>query len=269
MWLALPAVAIAVAGRQWMIAAIATAALIAGLIVQVPYYLAAAAPPGRDRLIVLQANLMLGSADPAALIRIIREDGVDLLAAQEVTAAEQERLGAAGIGSVLPYSYTEPAGGGRGRAIWSRYPLADPVSVPGFALGVLHARVSTPYGNLTFVAVHLQPPYPYPPAEWLAETARLRGLLRQLPAPTIVAGDFNATVDHVQFRRLLGDGYADAARQAGAGYLATYPADRWYGPLIAIDHVLTRGAAAASLRAVGLQGSDHRGLLARIVVNGR
>ena len=66
-----------------------------------------------------------------------------------------------------------------------------------------------------------------------------------------------------QFRRLLTHGYADAARQAGAGYLASYPTDRWYGPVIGIDHVLVRSAAATSVRTVDLPGSDHRGVLAR------
>jgi endonuclease/exonuclease/phosphatase (EEP) superfamily protein YafD len=264
MWLAVPSVAVALAARQWILAGIAAAALLLGLIIQVPYYLAAAATPGPARLTVLQANLKLGSADPAALVRIVRADRVDLLATEELTTEEQRRLRNAGIDSLLPFQYTEPAEGGRGRGLWSRYPLGAAAGVPGFPLGVLQARITAPSGTLTFVAVHLQPPYPYPPGEWVAETARLHSLLRQLPGPTIVAGDFNATVDLVQFRHLLADGYADAARQAGAGYLATYPADRWYGPLIGIDHVLTRGAVATSVRTVALPGSDHRGVLAQI-----
>jgi endonuclease/exonuclease/phosphatase (EEP) superfamily protein YafD len=81
----------------------------------------------------------------------------------------------------------------------------------------------------------------------------------------VVAGDFNATVDHAQFRDLLDHGYSDAAEQSGAGYLPTYPNDRWYGPLIGIDHVLVRGMRAGSVDTYGLPGSDHRALLARLV----
>ncbi len=77
----------------------------------------------------------------------------------------------------------------------------------------------------------------------------------------MVAGDFNATVDHAQFRALLTDGYHDAAEQCGAGYLASYPADRWLPPLIAIDHLLTKHATATSAATVALPGSDHRGIL--------
>lgn len=121
---------------------------------------------------------------------------------------------------------------------------------------------------MTFVAVHLLPPYPYPSGEWLAEIDRLRGVLAGLPTGdrVVVAGDFNATDDHVQFRRLLSGGYVDAADQSGAGYLATYPADRWFGPVVAIDHVLTRGGTATSLDSLGIAGSDHRGLLSHVVL---
>jgi endonuclease/exonuclease/phosphatase (EEP) superfamily protein YafD len=85
--------------------------------------------------------------------------------------------------------------------------------------------------------------------------------------PMIVGGDFNATPDTVQFRTILGAGFADAADQAGAGSTRTYPADRWYPPLIAIDHVLSRnGPVATDLRTVAIKGSDHRALVVRVAV---
>jgi endonuclease/exonuclease/phosphatase (EEP) superfamily protein YafD len=71
----------------------------------------------------------------------------------------------------------------------------------------------------------------------------------------------------VQFRRILAGGFADAADQAGAGYTRSYPADRWYPPLIAIDHVLTRnGPVATAVDTVTVEGSDHRSLVARVAV---
>jgi endonuclease/exonuclease/phosphatase (EEP) superfamily protein YafD len=94
-------------------------------------------------------------------------------------------------------------------------------------------------------------------------------VLDGLPAgrPVIVGGDFNATPDVAQFRSVLRTGFADAADQAGAGMTRTYPADRWFPPLIAIDHVLTRGGAVATgVQTVSISGSDHRALLARIAV---
>ena len=38
----------------------------------------------------------------------------------------------------------------------------------------------------------------------------------------ILAGDFNATADHAQFRQLLKLGYRDAATEAGRGLIPTW-----------------------------------------------
>jgi endonuclease/exonuclease/phosphatase (EEP) superfamily protein YafD len=148
--------------------------------------------------------------------------------------------------------------------MWSRYPLSDQHNLPGYQLGVLTATVATPGPDATFVAVHLLPPYPYASDEWRTELGHLHAALGRLPdrGPVLVAGDFNATTDHAQFRALLDHGYVDAADQTGAGYLPTYPNDRWYGPIIGIDHVLTRGSVVPDdVQTLGLSGSDHRALL--------
>jgi endonuclease/exonuclease/phosphatase (EEP) superfamily protein YafD len=115
----------------------------------------------------------------------------------------------------------------------------------------------------------LVPPYPYESFVWRTEIARLHTLLDRLSSdgPVAVAGDFNATTDHAQFRALLDPGYRDAADEAGAGYLPTYPNDRWYGPVIGIDHVLIRGGlSATSAATLDLPGSDHRALLVGLFV---
>lgn len=270
MWPAPIGTLLAAGVRRWILAVIAGLTTVLAGVVQIPDYVATAAPASGTTLTVMQANLAVGSADPATVVRLVRDRRVDLLATEELTTGEQRALIRAGLADALPHRYTAPLpDGGGGLGIWSRFPLSDEANLPGFQLGVLHAEVALP-GRipLTFVAVHLLPPYPYAPGEWLSEIDRLRGVLAGLPAAdrVIVAGDFNATDDHVQFRRLLTGGYADAADEAGAGYLPTYPTDRWFGPLAAIDHVLTRGATATSLDTFGVAGSDHRILVAHIVL---
>ena len=105
---------------------------------------------------------------------------------------------------------------------------------------------------------------------WRSDIARLPAVLHALSrdaAVVVVGGDFNATPDTKQFRSVLRSGYTDAADQAGAGYTATYPADRSFPPLIAIDHVLANGGAVATgVRSVSIRGSDHRGLSVRLAV---
>ena len=266
MWAAPVGLLAAVALRRWWTGGAAALVTVTVLAVQVPANLSDAGDRSGPRLVVLQANLKVGAADPAALTRIVRRNHVDVLATEELTPVEQQRLLAAGLPRLLPYHYLRPlAGGGGGLGLWSRYRLRDVQDVPGFWLGVLRAAVDLPVAPAaTVLAVHLTPPYPYSPDRWRREIARLRDVLPR-SGPVIAAGDFNATTDHVQFRNLLAHGYDDATEQAGAGYLPTYPNDRWFGPVIGIDHVLVRGGIAADRAdTLELPGSDHRGLLVRV-----
>ena len=76
--------------------------------------------------------------------------------------------------------------------------------------------------------------------------------LRALPPATpdgrlrILAGDFNATLDHAELRRILDTGYQDAAAQVGAGLHGTWPRDRAFPPPVTIDHVLADDASASA-----------------------
>ncbi|MCW2523700.1 MAG: hypothetical protein JWO63_2035 [Frankiales bacterium] len=266
LWAAPVAVILLAIVRRWRLLAAATLVLVLAIIGQAPLYRSSGHPAVGTPLNVLQANLRIGSAEPASLVRMVQDRHVDVLMSEELTPEERDRLVSAGLAALLPYRFDAAlAGGGGGLAIWSRYPLSAEQNFAGFELGVLQARIQlSPTETATVLAVHLLPPYPYPPREWLAELKRLRPILAAAaanPAPVIVAGDFNATTDHPQFRALLGHGYSDAAEHTGAGYLASYPADRWFPPLIAIDHVLTSGASAESARTLDLPGSDHRALL--------
>jgi endonuclease/exonuclease/phosphatase (EEP) superfamily protein YafD len=266
MWAAPIGLGCALVVRRWILLSVAGVVLVLVLLVQVPPNIADGFAVSGAPTNVLQANLHVGAADPGTVVRLVRDHHVQLLATEELTDAEQGRLVAAGLPRLLPYRFsaTLPNGGG-GLAIWSRYPLRMEHNLPGYELGVLTAQVERPGAPFTAVAVHLLPPYPYPSGEWRTEIAHLHTMLDGLAAAqVIVAGDFNATVDHAQFRALLDHGYADAAEQSGSGYLPTYPNDRWYGPVIGIDHVLSRGLHAGSVRTFDLPGSDHRALLAQL-----
>jgi endonuclease/exonuclease/phosphatase family metal-dependent hydrolase len=115
--------------------------------------------------------------------------------------------------------------------------------------------------------VHAAPPKP----PWSpGATARWRSQLSALPAPGagphILAGDFNATLDHAQFRRLLRRGYVDAASQAGNGLSPTWgPQPSRRPTLLAIDHVLIdRRSTVVTTSAHWLTGTDHRALYAEL-----
>ena len=97
--------------------------------------------------------------------------------------------------------------------------------------------------------------------------------LRALPPATprgdvrILAGDFNATLDHAELRRVLDRGYADAADTVGHGLRATWPSDRRFPPPVTIDHVLAdERCGVRDLEVIDVPGSDHRAVLAELVL---
>ena len=125
--------------------------------------------------------------------------------------------------------------------MWSRYPITQSSTAPGYSFEIVLTRVAVPglATQPTFVGAHMAGPVPSA-RDWSHDIDAFPATLRALTAanpsgPIIVGGDFNATWDTAQFRRLLRDGYGDAAEQSGSGYTRSYRADVWYGPFIAID----------------------------------
>jgi endonuclease/exonuclease/phosphatase (EEP) superfamily protein YafD len=257
--------------RRWLAALLAAGLTVATVAVQVPYYVGNDAPEGVS-VRFMSANLRYGHADPEAVARLARERA-DVLAVQELTPDEADRLEAAGIDRDFPHRALQPQDGPAGVGIWSRYPIVGSSPFEGFWLGLLTAQVRIPdiAANATVVATHMSAPWPEPIKGWRDDIARFATALQQIatstPGAVMVGGDLNATVDMREFRRLLHDGYRDAAEQAGAGLTRTHPADIVVPPVFAVDHILTRGCTATSVRTLTVPGSDHRALIARIVVH--
>jgi endonuclease/exonuclease/phosphatase (EEP) superfamily protein YafD len=217
---------------------------------------------------VLTANLLVGRAMAEAVVELTCRKHADALFVQELTDDAEAGLRQAGLGDLLPYRVTQPVPYGTRGSIYARYPLrGGPPAAPRSAARCT-ARLDLPSGQFVYLAcIHAAPPKP----PWSpGATARWRSQLSALPAPgdrpLILAGDFNATLDHAQFRRLLRRGYADAASQAGNGLSPTWGPQPGRRPaLLAIDHVLTdRRCAVLSTSAHLLPGSDHRALYAEL-----
>ena len=260
--------------RAWTLAGVAGLVLAVCIAAEAPLFVSEPAPRNGVRLVVMTSNLRLGLADPSSLRRQVIDHHVDLLMLEELTTRAVARLTAAGLGSVLPYRALAPGPGPVGVGLWSRYPLRDVRHPSGFVFNVVVATVAAPQRSVpvTVMVTHLTGPWPGPATAWFRDIKRLSSVLRELAqarpsAPVLVGGDFNSTLDNAQLRAVLTNGYRDAAEQAGAGITATYPADAWYPPLIAIDHVLTRNAVATSAKTLRIRGSDHKALLAEVVLS--
>ncbi|WP_324194465.1 endonuclease/exonuclease/phosphatase family protein [Nocardia blacklockiae] len=246
-------------------AAVAIVVVAAALWTLAPLYAGRSSAADGPGVTVLQSNLLFDGADPAALVEQVRARNVTVLTVDELTPAAVEALGRAGLDELLPHRFLSPGRTATGTGIWSAHPLSETVEYDGFVLNQLSATAAVPgVGPVTVYAFHPVPPI-FGTRQWGDELARLRAILDRAPdRPAIVGGDFNATYDHAQFRALLTGRFHDAAEQSGAGYLATYPTDKRWPPLIGIDHILVAGGRAGGVDTVSLPGADHRALVARI-----
>jgi endonuclease/exonuclease/phosphatase (EEP) superfamily protein YafD len=269
-------IALALALRQWWAAAAATVVALVLAACVLPRWMADSdAVPAGDTgptIRVLSANLRVGEGDAATVVRLVREQRVDVLALQEFTPEAQQDLAAAGLDALLPEHALVPWQGVAGSAIYSRFPLRDDGGRenPG---GFRQARATLMVPGSA--AVLMESVHPVAPTSRAATPYLLAGLSAE-PAATpdgpvrVLIGDFNATLDHVALRRLLDTGYRDAASVVGQGLTPTWP---FYGPRIelypkiTIDHVLADPRVGVNRVAVfPVPRSDHRAVLAELVL---
>ena len=216
------------------------------------------------RLRVLTANLYFGRGDAEVVVSRVRQGSVDVLFLQELTADAVTRLKQAGLDDLMPHTQLDLRGGSRGSGIYSRFPLTEGPAVAPTHMAQPTALLELPNGDtVELVGVH-----PVTPQLGRGGSVAWRTELGTLPPPgdlpRVLAGDFNATLDHAAFRDVLRLGYADAGRRAGKALTPTWgPPGR--GPLFTLDHVLVSRACAILDYAVYLvPGSDHRAVLAEI-----
>lgn len=253
--------------RRWVLTIVAAVLCSVMLIVMMPRFLGpekAGVPSVSVR--VLTANLSLGQADPTAVVALAR-DTADVLVVQELSPGLAAAMVRAGLDGVLPHRSIDPRKYADGIGIWSRYPIADAQAVTGHAMPMRIARIQVPGVVIapTVLAVHLAAPWVQPLQYFRDDIARFPTTLQAVArnagsGAVIVAGDLNSTYDLRPFRRLLDEGYRDAAEQAGAGLALSFPSRPWYGPVFGIDHVLVRNSTATAAKTVPVPGSDHRGL---------
>jgi endonuclease/exonuclease/phosphatase (EEP) superfamily protein YafD len=260
-------------GRHWILAVAATGLTVAAFAVQLPLYLhSTSGRMANVEVRLMSANLYEGMADPDPLVRSAREQA-DVVAVQELTPQEADRLSRAGLDTTFPYRWLEARDGPGGVGMWSRFPIETPRRIGGYTFAFLtaHIQVAGVSTDPTVVVAHVAGPWPLPIDDWRRDFDRLPVTLSEVgeqagAGSVIVATDLNSTTDMRPFRALLRNGYRDAAGQAGAGIKPTFPADSRLPPLVVIDHILTRNCTATSLRTLKIPGSDHRGLVATISI---
>jgi len=259
--------------RRWVLTIVAALLSLVVVGVQMPRYLGPEKSAATSVSVrVLTANLGLGQADPKAVVELA-SDIADVLVVQEMTPGLAAAMVRDGLDGVMPHRSIDPRNNANGIGIWSRYPIADAQAVSGYQMPMLSAQIRMPgvRFDTTVLAVHLAAPWVQPLQYFRDDIARFPTTLQAAAlnagsGAVIVAGDLNATYDMQPFRRLLDEGYRDAAEQAGAGLTRSFPSRPWRGPVFGIDHVLVRNCTATAAQTVPVPGSDHRGLFTVIEI---
>lgn len=237
---------------------------------------ATASDSAHGELTVVAWNTQGGAASPASIARLVSETGADIVSLPETDEFAVEEAAALLAAEGHPMTAHTTHGETGYSDIPTSVLIADGLgdyevdeeagSTPGLPSVVLRPSDGT---GPTIVAAHPFPPLPWGMGAW---RAGLEWVADQCDAPdVIVAGDLNATIDHLSG---LGDGNAligschDAALAAGGAAVGTWPAS--VPPWLAspIDHVLTGSAwsvrAASVVTTVDDAGSDHRPIVAEL-----
>ncbi|MEE6294948.1 endonuclease/exonuclease/phosphatase family protein [Georgenia wangjunii] len=226
------------------------------------------AEPGAADITVLTLNTY-GGASSAEEVAVAAVDvGADVLTLPETAADDAARVAAliASSGGPTFQVFVRTSGGWDARSTallvserLGRYAEAEG---PGTTLGSVRAEPVDGAGPV-LVAVHPVAPVAEAMEEWEADLEAVMEVCRATPG-VIVAGDFNATLDHGPMRDA--GACVDGAVAAGVGGVATWPARLPALVGTTIDHVLVDGGAFDVVDGAVLEvgGSDHRAVAVRM-----
>ncbi len=211
---------------------------------------------------LLTANVLVGGASPEEFIATVTNVDPDIIVMQELRGDFLDPLRADTRMNAYQWRTEDWPGTERGTVVWSRWPITAVQPKPNGISSTVEATVATPFGDLSVTGVHLTAPAIAANIEpWKEDFAGL--MARPTDRPAIMAGDFNATEDHLPFRQLLAQGWTDAHDNKGCGLDATWPSGGLPNAVMRLDHILTTdGLTTKALEVLPSGGSDHHPVVA-------
>ncbi|TDW19558.1 endonuclease/exonuclease/phosphatase family protein [Kribbella kalugense] len=259
--------------RGWRIAAVLVGALTlvgGGLTAPRQFSDARPAPAGSRVLTVMVANVLGGGARAADVAQVIRDRKPDLVSLPEAQVDVREEIRAQ-LQDLQYKGFTaQPS-----KAVESATSVLVSSSLGNVSFA---SEAGTTFGNIfvtggslgqiRLIVYHGFPPLTDSVTTWKNDLQHLRRWCAEDP-PSIVAGDFNATLDHADFRHALGGYCRSVGPTVGGGLQGTWPADQPAVLRTQIDHVVvTRQFEPGRFTTYPIQGTDHRAVVATVAVLG-
>ena len=257
--------------RQWRTAIFVTAAvaLSALTIYQVPVQEEGGTAAPVPALKVASFNVLFNNPIPDVAVKFADAEGPDVIVFQEFTKSFLPSL------EKLRERYPHQAvftlkNGGTDVVLISRLPMIDPKmeAEPERRIRIVTAGVEIEGRRVQIIGLH-------PPVPLLPHLAEIRDrhfeivaeLVKASPHPSIVIGDFNATLWGAPLRKLFGQTDLRAHTQwPELTFAAIFP----WPTRIPIDHVLVSPSLKiAEFKRANRMGSDHFPIVARIVIAAR
>lgn len=215
---------------------------------------------------IMSLNTYYSAADDEGIVEAVAELRPDVLVLSETSTEEVGMVeGATGLHAVSPVLRRTPGAGtailvGDGQA----REVSEDTGITRHQMPVAELDASTD-PQATIAGVHTNTPVHRDLlGGWLQEMEDLRDWVDDTSTSqdhsVILAGDFNATMSHPEFRELVHG--ADLERCAASAMgPATWPA---VVPVVRLDHILVAGASCGDSGTLRVEGSDHQAIWADV-----
>jgi endonuclease/exonuclease/phosphatase (EEP) superfamily protein YafD len=225
-------------------------------------------PENPQALRVMVSNVLTKNERYDDVVRYVQSVQPDVLVVMELDPKWQQQL--ARLRSQLPYNIESPSDDNFGIAIYSRYPLQNPVSrdwADGpYAVPSLTANITVNQKTVSLVATHPLPPLKPDYFQYRnQQMVDMANYVKAQTVPTIVMGDLNLSMWSPYYQKFVHDTGFKNTRQ-GFGIKPSWPAN---SPLllIPIDHCLVNPGIQVVRHQVGPDvGSDHYPLVADLKI---
>lgn len=238
----------------------ALVALAGGVVGMAPAFGSLGSSPdvsGRD-ILVFQNNTLFRNETPRAIIPQVQALKPDIITLQEVS--QNTSIILSELAADYPHQINCPFTEVGGVAVLSRWPVIQQ-GCAGEEMGFAWLQVDVEGQKVTFASLHLYWPFPF---EQPVQLGRIEPMLKALPRPVVLAGDFNAAPWSHAVSRVA----AGTSTHLVSGFRLTLkmaPLGLGPWPLLPIDHVLVPDDVSVLDVHIGEStGSDHLPVVARI-----